>query len=438
MVKMKDTHFDIAIIGAGASGVLSAVSLLQDSGISARIVLISSSEEIGAGLAYKTKDERHLLNVPAKGMSGLACVPEDFQNFSKVEPNNFLPRSYYFKYLNNLLENSRVTSTSKLFIIKDIVKKINRFGDDLQINLSDDYNINAKILILATGYGLFNENLENEKETRLVSAWKGILPMNRLKNSSIAVLGSGLSAVDYIVTILDNNLTHKITVISTHGLFPRPHTEPLSVPYAAPIYKDPLLECSKMLRLIKQAGTEWRSALDSVRSKTNELWISLDFSQQKMFFSRLARYWDIHRHRMAPEVAEKISIWFSEGKIDLVQAHVNEIKIVNDSVIVEIDKQKSLEFDFVVDARNNLVSPITNPALKNLIQSGEICLNIHGKGLEVEPNTGRAINKFGEIQDQIFTIGPVRFGTLLETTAIPEIRLQAKSISDQIRIDLKN
>ncbi len=66
--------YTVAVIGAGASGVISAVALARTT--RAEVVLIDPCEP-GPGVPYRTTDERHRLNVPAGWMSALDDEPDD-------------------------------------------------------------------------------------------------------------------------------------------------------------------------------------------------------------------------------------------------------------------------------------------------------------------------------------------------------------------------
>ena len=57
------------IIGGGASGVLLAYQLLQNSGFGFRVTLVERRSEIGRGPAYRTSNPEHVLNVRAANMS---------------------------------------------------------------------------------------------------------------------------------------------------------------------------------------------------------------------------------------------------------------------------------------------------------------------------------------------------------------------------------
>lgn len=66
----------VAIIGGGASGLLTAIQLLSQSRRGGpRVYLIEKQDTFGFGAAYSTNDPSHLLNVRAGNMSGFPDQP---------------------------------------------------------------------------------------------------------------------------------------------------------------------------------------------------------------------------------------------------------------------------------------------------------------------------------------------------------------------------
>jgi uncharacterized NAD(P)/FAD-binding protein YdhS len=66
----------------------------------------------GRGLAYGTKYDCHLLNVPAGNMSALPEAPDHFLRWARanygqsVQATSFLPRPLYGRYVSCLLEEA--------------------------------------------------------------------------------------------------------------------------------------------------------------------------------------------------------------------------------------------------------------------------------------------------------------------------------------------
>src|SRR5258705_8400298 len=108
----------VAVIGAGAAGALTAARLLDASAL--RVVLIDPAPATARGVAYSTPDGRHLLNVPAAGMSALPDQPDDFVRWlragvdAEIKPSTFVARARYGDYLADHLAASAAHSAGSL------------------------------------------------------------------------------------------------------------------------------------------------------------------------------------------------------------------------------------------------------------------------------------------------------------------------------------
>ena len=68
---------DVAVIGGGASGTLTAIHLMASRSHNLSVTVHDASGELGKGLAYGTTDRRHLLNVRSRHMSAFPDIPGD-------------------------------------------------------------------------------------------------------------------------------------------------------------------------------------------------------------------------------------------------------------------------------------------------------------------------------------------------------------------------
>jgi|CZKG01.1.fsa_nt_gi uncharacterized NAD(P)/FAD-binding protein YdhS len=143
----------IAVIGAGASGTLTAVNLLRRGRV--RVTLIDPKPH-GPGVAYSTRDESHLLNVPAAAMSGLVDEPGDFLDWCRglgmrVEPEDHLPRRLYGVYLRQLLvrfgDGWRLQQRRARAV--NVVEPL--FHHGVRVTLADSSVVTADAAVLALG-----------------------------------------------------------------------------------------------------------------------------------------------------------------------------------------------------------------------------------------------------------------------------------------------
>ena len=156
---------------------------------------------------------------------------------------------------------------------------------------------------------------------------------------------------------------------------------------------------------------------------------------------RLRHFWDIHRHRMAPEIALIFHSMISDAELKIYSGKILEYRINESAKTVEVsyinkaDQQikslkvskvlncSGLEFDFC---------QIEDPLLSKLLNEGTIKPDSLSLGFEASSD-GALIDKDTKTSEVLFTLGPALKGKLWETTAVPEIRNQAYKLAEFIR-----
>jgi uncharacterized NAD(P)/FAD-binding protein YdhS len=171
-----------------------------------------------------------------------------------------------------------------------------------------------------------------------------------------------------------------------------------------------------------------------MRGSTNALWQALTTAEQRRFLAHVLPYWNAHRHRMAPEVAEQISAWVAAGDVRPLAGRIEAITPVGDRLSVSVRPRgggptRTLRVARAIDCSGSDydVNRSSCPLVRRLIERGLMQPSRAGIGPCVAPD-GSLMGPRGPAQ-QIFTLGPMRFGALVETTAIPEIRKQARDLA---------
>src|ERR1700712_5281189 len=111
-VDAEPARSDVAIVGGGASGTLTAIPLMASRSHDLTTTVYDASGEIGKGLAYGTTDRRHLLNVRSRHMSAFPDIPGDLVEWARrpgrqPDAQAFLPRRDYAVYLGETLDRLR-------------------------------------------------------------------------------------------------------------------------------------------------------------------------------------------------------------------------------------------------------------------------------------------------------------------------------------------
>jgi uncharacterized NAD(P)/FAD-binding protein YdhS len=186
------------------------------------------------------------------------------------------------------------------------------------------------------------------------------------------------------------------------------------------------------------SGGDWRDAVNSLRPVTAELWAGLPRAEQRRFLARLARYWDIHRHRLAPQVATAVEELTNSGQLALMAGRILSVTPEGDGLAVRMHerssgRERTLRVACVVNCTgpNGDVRAGGSQLLDALQASGLVRPHPLALGLDT-CRDGALRDAQGRPSTRLFAIGPLRRGELWETTAIPEIRSQAQALAQRL------
>jgi uncharacterized NAD(P)/FAD-binding protein YdhS len=165
------------------------------------------------------------------------------------------------------------------------------------------------------------------------------------------------------------------------------------------------------------------------------LWNCLDVDQRSRFLRHLRPFWEIHRHRMAPAVANAIEHLRREKRLEIVAGSMIAATADADGIDVTFSRRglsapRTARVSWVV----NCTGPGahnrhgTHPFLRPLLDAGTICNDELGLGLLTD-ESGRAIGVSKDARRDLLVAGTLRKATLWESTAVAELRQQAQTIA---------
>jgi uncharacterized NAD(P)/FAD-binding protein YdhS len=377
------------IIGGGASGVLLAYQLLQKQGSDFCVTLVEKRPEIGRGLAYHTGNPDHLLNVRAANMSALPDDPEHFWRWLSArgpelnlcpDPFCFVPRRLYGDYIASLVEPllAGTCAPHRLSLIRGECTDVGESADGVAIILADGRQLAGDIAILATGHDPAVLRIACQADPWAPPSAAGID-----KDATILILGTGLTAIDYVLTLLADGHRGPILAMSRRGLMAKAHRrvdavriDEADVPFGA--------SASHLLRWFRQRidahvaqGGDWRSVVDGIRPFTQRIWQELPLWSRRRFLEHARAWWEVHRHRMAPEVEMRITQALAEGRLTSLAAKVTAIEPNAHGAFVRYRRRgrpeiESLQVGAIVDCTGIVrdVSASPNPVLRSLFDQG--------------------------------------------------------------------
>lgn len=437
------TMSSVAVVGAGASGTLLALHLLRHAPWDTRIALIDRQPPFGPGLAYGTGSPSHLLNVPAGRMSAFADQPRHFVDWLErqspllldgAQPTeaSFVPRRLYGAYLRHLL--NRGLHTGRIDTLHDGVIAI----EGGVLRLASGHTVAADIVVLAMGND--RPAVPSDAPSLLASphwradpwapeALSGLDPQ-----APVLLIGTGLTMVDAVISLLDQGHTGPIHALSRRGLLPRVHSNgvPLSL-----LQRPPPGDLHTLIRLARRLAaseTGWRGAIDALRPFTQEIWQAAPVDHRRRFLRHLRPWWDVHRHRMPQSVAARIEAARASGQLQVLAGRVADARTARRG----LDVQVGLRSGDVVTLRAarvvNCCGPRTdvtrsgNPLTRALLDGGLARPDPCALGLDTSAS-GALIGRDGSVSSSLYAIGPLTRGTFWEITAIPDIRRQCDALA---------
>lgn len=392
-------------------------------------MLVERKERIAEGLAYSTREPSHLLNVPACAMSALPDQPEHFLEWLRLRlpgaaPATFAPREFYGRYLAETLLKARRESRSTLLRVTGEVTDLVETENGLRASISNGWQAETSFAVLALG----NPPPENPREGLLLeSPWGGRALSNLDSDAAVLLLGTGLTMADTALSLRARGHRGPVYALSRHGLLPARHQ--LSPNKAAAWSPAQPATPRELLREIRTRSSSqpWREVMDGLRPATQRLWTSLGSAERSRFLRHLRTYWDVHRHRMAPQVAESLDQMRHSGQLQLLAGRL--LSLGEDGMVRFRPRGSRISRELYVDRAINCTGPSTlkparDPLMASLAARGLVCFD--QCGLSAMPDG--ACNQ----RQTLFAAGPLLRGALWESTAIPEIRTQAAALAGRL------
>ncbi len=457
------TH--IVIVGAGFSGLMTVIHLLQNPSKDIFLSLVNPKNSFARGIAYQAISRHHLLNVPAGKMSCFPDVPNHFLDWlSQKEPYNaldrnllatiFVPRNLYGDYLENTwAEILKNTSKEFLEIFDDEVVDIQELvGGQFQVCLKQGKTLQADKVVLAVG----NEAPKNppqldantlQSEMYFKNPWHktSVAGVSHLQN--ILLIGNGLTMVDVVLALEEQGFKGKIYSISPNGFQILPHRHN-GTPYTKLLAEIPenldlniiqwFCLFRKHIRFVRQFGISAEPVIDSIRSISPKIWQKLSLEDKKRFMRHLRHLWGVARHRLPVYVYDTMQEKQRKGSLQIISGKIRQAQVQDKQVkIVYWDKKEQKEFEISVDRVINCTGPNTDISIseniliqnlytKKMIEPDELSLGIRAD------EKGRIISK-NQTNENLFTLGASMRALLWESTAVPELREQAQNLANMIK-----
>ena len=451
----------IAVIGAGFSGTALSLWLQSSCPVGTRIYLLERGHRFAAGRAYATENPSHLLNVPAGRMSMFPDLPQDFVRWLRQQPKSrlggvvpseaaFVPRRLFGAYLQDrLAAGLSDTRGSRLELLHDEVVRAEEGAEQVTLHLASGAKLDADIAVLASGNAHPLPVHPNVAILDAAGLWRGnpwtpAALAGLAPDAPVLLVGTGLTMVDTVVTLLDAGHTGPIHALSRHGLLPHRHASPELSPVALPTpLPTPLpTGLAPLMRFVRSAiarseaaGTGWRPVVDALRPVTQHAWRGLSVSERGRFLRHLRAFWDVHRHRIAPTVADRIQAALASKQLYIHAGRIVGLGVEHGRANITFRERStgaecSLQAACVIDCTGPGadVTQSTDPLMQTLLRAGIARPDPLRLGLDVAAD-GAVLTRSGAPSHRLFAIGPLTKGASWEMTAVQELRTQCRDLA---------
>lgn len=473
----------IGIIGGGFSGTMVAVHLLRRAMKALpgpdTVFLFERAPKFCTGVAYSTTSPQHLLNVPAARMSAFEDDPEHFLRWVRTRDRkaiggSFVPRALYGEYIASVLRDTHAAAMAQdapihFERIASEVVDVEPGGPDATglggagrwlVRTGQGGVFDVDRCVLAIGHypprSPFGESAAVGEAARIgrlaLDPWApGAMNVDRQQD--VAIIGTGLTMTDAVMSLEAAGHSGVIWAISRRGLLSQSHRIASTAPkaYPRPSGLDHWPRTAKgLLRALRREveigaaqGVDWREVVTSIRHDTPALWQSLPLEERRRFLTHLGAFWDTHRHRAAPESAAVIDRLIGQGRLRIVSGRITGLALEAGGERVALSYQprggvpdsdaRILRVSKVINCTGPEadLSRVGDPLVMSLRERGLIRPDALGLGLDSD-DLGGVIDARGRVNPGLFVVGPLRKGKLWENTAVPELRGECERMAGLI------
>ena len=462
---------NVVVVGGGFSGASLAVQLVRSAKAPLDITIIEPNAHLGRGLAYSAVDPDHRLNAPTYVHS---MLPEDAWHFTRwcldhkvlerdpqalwSDGGMYIRRSDFGLYIEDTVKQHQrwPANGSTITHLQDTAVGVSELAAGLQIATAGGHALNADMVLVATGNPV--PRLQAPFDPALAthpSVVENPLDSQRLyaiaPPSRVLLVGSGLTALDVLSTLVRQGHRGQIVVMSRRGQRPKPQgpmpavLAQASSPAAlaalpggivldrimgpAPAHfaqaGQPLTlrgmtrALRNRIRETQAAGTTWYPAFDDLRDAVWQLWPQLPAAEKRRFLAKMRTWYDVHRFRSPPQNEHMVRAAEAQGLIDFRAARLQSVTASDTGSTLEVVMRehghtgnRHEQFDVVInctglDAAKGMRA---NPFLAAASAAGFIRPDPCGMGFDVDAQC-RAINTRGQAQGTLRVIGPPTAGT---------------------------
>lgn len=444
----------VVVVGGGYSGAAAAVQLANALGADIDITIVEPRAELARGIAYSTRDPDHRLNGPLANHLLDPARPDDLRSWCERRgifsqdpdaraPNGgtYIRRGDFGAYAGDAIRGLQERGAR----IRHHRSTAIRLGQApaMAVATADGAQLRADLVIVATGNGAplapkvishlsaHPHVIEDPFDAEAVKS----IP----RSARVLLMGSGLTALDVISTLVRGGHAGGIVSISRHGARPRSHRSNVVEGSALPLLErieGPIPEwveaplASGRVRMLSQAlrnriedvtaqAGDWQDPFDELRNAVWQFWPRLPIAERRRFLRHLRIHYDTHRFRVPPQNEEIVRRAGMEGRLSFDAGTIQSADVLPSGALRVRWKRRRekaegvVEFDALVNCTglDPEFGARSNPFLASLIEQKLIQRDPTGLGFAVDAQC-RPLAADGTPSPGLRLIGPPSAGAL--------------------------
>ena len=178
--------------------------------------------------------------------------------------------------------------------------------------------------------------------------------------------------------------------------------------------------------------------MDKLRPFTQHVWQSFSVAEKQQFLKDYRTRWNVTRHRIPQSIHERLMKAKALGKLRIVKGKLRALADHDQRIQLTLEtgpagQQEVLQGDWLINCTGPQESyqHSNSVLLQSLFDRGLVQADDMDMGIKAAANFN-VIDGGGYPSDVLYAIGPLLKGTLWETTAVPELRVQAHRVAETI------
>jgi uncharacterized NAD(P)/FAD-binding protein YdhS len=443
----------VVICGGGASAVLLLCALKERAARPLAVTVLEPRDRLGAGVAYSTRSAAHVLNTRACNMAA-SGGDKDFLFWLSSERDrrgfnwgaeDFAPRPYYGDYLQSRLREVQSAKNIELSWLRRAAQHVVASGEGWEVRPTHGTPLPADIVVFATGneppVPLGADLPAPAQRLVLNNPWHSEALDELPRDAAVLIAGTGLTAVDAVVELLHRRHTGRLYAFSRRALLPRAHGAALELPESLRAsLPSSLRALVKRVRELSGDGARaerWRAVMTELRWLAPHIWAAWDLEERRRFLRHVRPFWDVHRHRLAPEVHAKLARALARGQLSVARGRLESLEHVGARGTLRATLRRGAVLEGA--ALINCTGPATdvrrsnNALLRNIVADGLVRPDALALGLATDERF-RLLSGDGALQRTLYALGTLARGSQWELTAVAEIRKQARLVARDIEL----